>query len=123
MTESDCRHDQGYCRSAFGSPCNEWSQAAHKMAVSLLSPLPDPWRPYIQDILVEFGREVERQTEARVRAESAHIIRRLRKALAYYAEPEVGWAEIEHANAYEESRDLVPDDEEELRETAPQEQL
>lgn len=45
----------------------------------------------------------------------ASIIR-LRKALSYYAHPEEGWDEIEHADACEESRDLVPDDEEERAE-------
>lgn len=41
------------------------------------------------------------------------IIRRLRKALAYYADPNDGWAEIEHADAYEASRELVPHDDDE----------
>lgn len=41
------------------------------------------------------------------------IVIRLRKALASYAVPERGWEETEHANAYEDSRDLVPDDDEE----------
>ena len=50
-----------------------WSleSAAHERAEALWSsPLPHPWRPYIEDILVEFGREVQARTEERVRAET-----------------------------------------------------
>ena len=50
------------------------------------------------------------------------VIRRLRKALDYYSHPVEGWAECEHADAYEESRRLVPDDEEEIEERREREE-
>jgi len=49
-------------------------------------------------------------------AELRAVVIRLRKALSFYADPHTGWAETEHANAYEDSRDLVPDDDEEQAE-------
>lgn len=38
-----------------------------------------------------------------------NCIRRLRDALEFYADPELGWESTEHADAFEESRELVPD--------------
>ena len=63
-----------------------WSleSAAHERAEALWSPLLHPWRPYIEDLLVEFGREVQARTEEHVQVEVAGAeaeLARLKSAL------------------------------------------
>lgn len=71
----------------------------------------------ITEALNAIDREYAKRPDPaeRIAALEASVIA-LRKALASYTIPERGWAELEHANAYEDSRLLVPDDEEERAE-------
>lgn len=57
--------------------------------------------------IARLSASVDRVLEER--AAMSAVIVRLRMALAYYADDDEGWAEVEHADAYEASRVLVAD--------------